>query len=243
LEYDSFVDSLSFISTKEKLNTFSGDSFSLSSLNEDSEKEKENSSYSASTAAENFNQMRNSYRSKTKEDDSKSFEMEDSEMEQEKNNGKNKNENNNINKDDNENEFDIEISDSMNSNQEKKPFGKFGKLPANFDWRNVDGTNYDSPIRKQGECGSCYAISAVSVMEARIRIASNNRLKPLLSPSSVLACSRYNQGCFGGYPYLVGKFGKEFGFVEENCQPYTETDDKCFDFCFHEKRYKIKNFG
>ena len=175
--------------------------------------------------------------------ETKSYEIEDSEMDVDKNDIQNKTPQPSTSSDKDENEFDIEISDSNNSNQDKPSFGKYGKLPPNFDWRNVDGTNYDSPIRKQGECGSCYAISAISVMEARIRITSNNRLKPMLSPSSVLSCSRYNQGCFGGYPYLVGKFGKEFGFVEESCQPYTETDDKCFDFCFHEKRFKIKNFG
>lgn len=116
-------------------------------------------------------------------------------------------------------------------------------LPENFDWRNVDGANYDSPIRKQGECGSCYAIAAVSVMEARIRIKTNNRLKPILSPSSIISCSRYNQGCAGGYPYLVGKFGREFGFVDESCQPYNEADDKCYDYCFHQKKWKIKDYG
>jgi hypothetical protein len=249
LEFSSFVSSLSFssISAKGKLNIFSG-----------SKIKSENSIRTKSNLNSNSNENDKEYDSNT---NSKSSEMVDSELEMdketeidkdiEKSNNNNKDSlngnfggRNEQNKNDNnENEFDIEISDSINSNQEKKSFGKFGKLPKNFDWRNVDGTNYDSPIRKQGECGSCYAIAAVSVLESRIRIASNNRLKPLLSPSSVLSCSRYNQGCFGGYPYLVGKFGKEFGFVEENCQPYTETDDKCFDFCFHEKRYKIKDYG
>jgi cathepsin C len=119
----------------------------------------------------------------------------------------------------------------------------FDKLPETFDWRNVDGANYDSPIRKQGECGSCYAIAAVSVLEARIRIKSNNRLKPLLSPSSIISCSRLNQGCAGGYPYLVGKHGREQGFVEESCQPYSESDDKCYNYCFHQKVWKVKDYG
>ena len=140
-------------------------------------------------------------------------------------------------------ENEIEIISPVNSEQENKLNTKFGKLPSLFDWRDIDGTNYDSPVRKQGECGSCYAIAATSVIETRIRIKSNNRMKPILSPSSVLSCSRYNQGCSGGYPYLVGKFGKEYGFVEESCQPYVEKDDKCFDYCFHQKTWKVKNYG
>lgn len=139
----------------------------------------------------------------------------------------------------------LELEINMSAKEENTVALKnaFQHLPDNFDWRDVDGANYDSPIRKQGECGSCYAIAAVSVVEARIRIKTNNRMKPVLSPSSVISCSRYNQGCAGGYPYLVGKFGKEFGFVEENCQPYSETDDKCYNYCYHQKKWGIKDYG
>ena len=80
-------------------------------------------------------------------------------------------------------------------------------------------------------------------MESRIRIKTNNRLKPTLSPSSPVGCSRYNQGCQGGYPYLVGKFGKEFGFVEDSCHPYEENDEKCIGYCFNQKVYKVKDYG
>jgi len=119
----------------------------------------------------------------------------------------------------------------------------YDNLPKSFDWRNVDSVNYDSPIRKQGECGSCYAIAAISVLEVRFRIKSNNRLKPILSPASIISCSRYGQGCAGGYPYLVGKHAKEFGFVDESCQPYAEKDDKCFNYCFNQQVWKAKDYG
>jgi hypothetical protein len=37
---------------------------------------------------------------------------------------------------------------------------------------------------------------------------------PFLSVTGAISCSRYNQGCNGGYPFLVAKQGHEFGFYE-----------------------------
>jgi cathepsin C len=33
-------------------------------------------------------------------------------------------------------------------------------LPDNFDWRNVSGVNYVSPVRNQQSCGSCYIFAS-----------------------------------------------------------------------------------
>lgn len=102
------------------------------------------------------------------------------------------------------------------------------KLPKHKDWRNHKGFNYDSPIRylestssgrrrdrvhvdrNQGHCGSCYAVSTLAALEARMRIASSRRVHTLLSPQDVL-CSSYTEGCKGGYSYLVAKVGSAGG--------------------------------
>jgi C1A family cysteine protease len=42
--------------------------------------------------------------------------------------------------------------------------------PKCFDWRNINGINYDTPIKKQGDCGSCYSVAMISSIESRIRI-------------------------------------------------------------------------
>lgn len=72
---------------------------------------------------------------------------------------------------------------------------------------------------------------------------TKNKLKPVLSSGSVLGCSKYNQGCKGGYPFLVGKHGKEFGFVEEPCQEYNENDDSCNLECFNRRTFKVREYG
>jgi len=91
-----------------------------------------------------------------------------------------------------------------------------------LDWRDKDGVNYETPVKKQGDCGSCYAMAALSSVEARIKIKSKMALTPTLSISGTLACSRYNQGCNGGYPILVGKHGHDIGYFEDFCQPYSD---------------------
>lgn len=124
-------------------------------------------------------------------------------------------------------------------------------FPKCFDWRNNSGINYDTPVKSQGDCGSCYAEAVLSAVESRIRIKSNNTLKPILSITNMISCSRYNQGCNGGYPWLVGKHGKEFGFVEASCQENTESDSKCNYACLPKefgglgkgKSWMIEDFG
>ncbi|NXB95571.1 CATC peptidase, partial [Vidua chalybeata] len=85
-------------------------------------------------------------------------------------------------------------------------------------------------------CGSCYAFSSMAMLEARIRILTNNTQKPVFSPQQVVSCSRYSQGCDGGFPYLIGgKYVQDFGVVEEDCFPYTAQDSPCLfkRSCYH----------
>lgn len=101
-------------------------------------------------------------------------------------------------------------------------------LPSSWDWRNVDGINFVSPVRNQGTCGSCYAFASMALLEARIRLLTNNTQRPVFSPQDVVECSDYSQGCEGGFPYLVaGKYAQDFGVVPEECNPYKGKDGSC----------------
>jgi len=107
---------------------------------------------------------------------------------------------------------------------------KVDQIPDSFDWRDVNGVNYVSPVRHQDMCGSCYIFASAAEIEARIRIATNNKKQPVLSTQQVVDCSPYGQGCEGGFPYLIaGRWAKDFGFVDEECYKYEGADNTCRD--------------
>ena len=49
-----------------------------------------------------------------------------------------------------------------------------------------------------------------------------------------MSCSDYNQGCEGGYPFLVAKFAED-KWVPTDCQDYT-ADEECDDSCFADSK-------
>lgn len=68
----------------------------------------------------------------------------------------------------------------------------------------------------------------MALLEARLRIETNNTEKTVFSTQEVVDCSRYSQACDGGFPYLIGgKYAQDFGVVDEACYPYTGATGKC----------------
>ena len=44
----------------------------------------------------------------------------------------------------------------------------------------------------------------------------------------MVSCSALAQGCEGGFPFLIaGRYGKDYGVVEESCSPYLGRDGEC----------------
>jgi len=111
---------------------------------------------------------------------------------------------------------------------EKDGEAEDGYLPEAWDWRDVNGVNYVSEVRDQGGCGSCYAFSSMGMLESRLKVLTKNTKNYTFSTQDIVSCSNLSQGCDGGFPYLVaGRYGKDFGVVEENCNPYIGKDGSC----------------
>jgi hypothetical protein len=59
-------------------------------------------------------------------------------------------------------------------------------------------------------------------------------------------CMYQNQGCEGGFPTLVAKFGNEVHFLENSCKKYTAKKGKCEEICDVDtlkQVYRIGEYG
>ena len=101
-------------------------------------------------------------------------------------------------------------------------------LPTRFDWRDVNGTNYITPVRRQ-RCGDCWAFAAIGALEARQAIdgTSNEDLSEQLLVSS--CCD--TGSCSGGYIVSTSRFIRDTGSPDEGCYPYLGRDSSCDQAC------------
>ena len=107
-------------------------------------------------------------------------------------------------------------------------------LPSSFDWRDVEGRDWMSPVKNQASCGSCWAFAAVGGVEAKINLARNDsEFNVDLSEEYLVStcCRTCGYGCSGGWPSLALEYVKDYGVPDEACFPYTATDSVCSDRC------------
>lgn len=126
-----------------------------------------------------------------------------------------------------------------------------GDAPKSIDWVKKGVVN---AVKDQGNCGSCYAFSAIAALESAVAIklngtedeslrASRRRRRlhhmssstpfsvnlPLLSEQQVVDCSHNegNEGCGGGLMTSVFEYLMKDGSCNEKDYAYTGTDGQC----------------
>lgn len=109
-------------------------------------------------------------------------------------------------------------------------------FPATFDWRD-DPKSVVTPVKDQGNCGSCWAFASVGAMESKLLIEGNSEGRDL-SEQFVVSCDLSNFGCDGGYMSYVYNFLTTTGTTDETCFPYSsgiegfvpECNQKCSEW-------------
>lgn len=96
-------------------------------------------------------------------------------------------------------------------------------LPTAFDWRSYQGGNWLSPVRNQGQCGSCWAFAAVGAAEAAHNVAAGNPDLDLdLSEQYLVSDCLSFSNCCGGYTGSALNFIRANGIPDEGCMPYVD---------------------
>ena len=110
------------------------------------------------------------------------------------------------------------------------PSGKgdtfIGNAPPSWDWRNVDGKDYTTKIKNQGECGSCYAFGNLAALESNVKIKLDAPGMNIdFSEQFMVSCgwgwTSGMDGCNGAEIDPTYDFIKDYGAIAESSFPYS----------------------
>ena len=106
-----------------------------------------------------------------------------------------------------------------------------GTLPSSLDWRNYNGYLYVTPVRHQGNCGSCWAFATAAALESYVLIAENTPGADVNLSEQVLVSCGGSGSCNGGYIDRASTYIENYGLPVEACFPYTATTNACTNAC------------
>jgi len=108
-------------------------------------------------------------------------------------------------------------------------------IPSAYDLRNVGGHNFITPIRDQGNCGSCVAFGTCATIEGMFRVQRNDpNLAIDLSEAHLFFCLGRTQGvtCATGWmPDKAFACAANPGITDEACYPYNTSSADCSGLC------------
>jgi len=97
---------------------------------------------------------------------------------------------------------------------------------GDIDW---NATGNVTAVKNQGQCGSCWAFSAVAALESALIIHKHADAKINLAEQQLVDCSTAygNYGCNGGWMDSAFQYIIDHGITETSKYPYAARDQTC----------------
>merc|ERR1719364_202594 len=89
------------------------------------------------------------------------------------------------------------------------------ELAASVNWVTAGAV---TPVKDQGQCGSCWAFSTTGGLEGAWQISSGNLVS--MSEQQFVDCSKENSGCNGGLMDYAFEWAERHGICTEDSYPY-----------------------
>lgn len=95
--------------------------------------------------------------------------------------------------------------------------------PSEIDWVAKGAV---TPVKNQGQCGSCWAFSTTGDIEGAVFTSTGKLVS--LSEQDLVDCDKVDQGCQGGLPQnAFAQIIKEGGIDTESSYPYKGSGGQC----------------
>ena len=126
----------------------------------------------------------------------------------------------------------------------KSKYSLLYNLPSSFDWRDLNGGNWITPIKNQQLCGGCYSFATLGTLETLIKLDQDDPDFDVdLSEQYLISCGPSGDrggydygGCLGNYTDYTCDFLVSAGAPDESCFTYnngqqTGSEPSCNDAC------------
>ena len=104
--------------------------------------------------------------------------------------------------------------------------GVLGDVPLSYDWRDYHKV---TSVKDQGQCGSCWAFSAIGSLESVYAIHGNNHTLYNFSEQELVDCDSVDSGCGGGLMDNAFNFIMDNGICSYKQYPYNASDNTCME--------------